>query len=52
MGKHIMEFKRKHNQKIPEIFLLLVSFFEVHGHLVKTEGLFRIAACMDKLDEL
>ena len=52
MGKHIFEFRRQTKQNIPEIFLLLVSFFDVHSHLLKTEGLFRIAASMDRLDEL
>ena len=37
---------------MPEIFLLLVSYFEVQPDLMKTEGLFRIAASLDKLDEL
>ena len=37
---------------VPEIFLLLVSYFEVQPELMKTEGLFRIAASLDKLDEL
>jgi hypothetical protein len=37
---------------VPEIFLLLVSYFEVQPDLMKTEGLFRIAASLDKLDEL
>jgi len=32
--------------------LLLVSYFEVQPDLMKTEGLFRIAASLDKLDEL
>jgi hypothetical protein len=52
MGKHIMEFRRLPSQQVPEIFVLLVSFFEVHQHLLKTEGLFRIAASIDKMDEL
>ena len=37
---------------VPEIFVLLVSYFEVQPHLVKTEGLFRVAASLDKIDEL
>ena len=37
---------------VPEIFMLLISFFEVKPELMKTEGLFRIAASLDKLDEL
>ena len=32
--------------------MLLVSYFEVQPNLMKTEGLFRIAASLDKLDEL
>ena len=32
--------------------MLLVSYFEVQPDLMKTEGLFRIAASLDKLDEL
>lgn len=52
MGKHIYEFKRKGANEVPEIFILLVTYFEVQPHLMKTEGLFRKGACMDKLDEL
>lgn len=52
MGKHIMEFRRRHSQYVPEIFVLLVSFFEVHPQLLKSEGLFRIAASIEKMDEL
>ena len=37
---------------MPEIFVLLVSFFEVQPHLIKTEGIFRKGASMDKLDEI
>ncbi len=37
---------------VPEIFVLLVSFFEVQPNLLKTEGLFRVAASVDKIDEL
>ena len=50
MGKHISEFKRSGD--VPEIFILLVSFFEALPHLFKTEGIFRIACTSDKLDEL
>ena len=32
--------------------MLLVSYFGVQPDLMKTEGLFRIAASLDKLDEL
>lgn len=39
-------------EEVPEIFILLISFFEVQPHLLKTEGLFRIAASLDKVDEL
>ena len=56
IGKHIYEFKQhsgsKSRDEVPEIFLLLVSFFEVQPQLLKTEGLFRIAASLDKIDEL
>lgn len=52
LGKHIYEFKRRENDLIPEIFILIVSFFEVHHSLLKTEGLFRIAASLDKIDRL
>lgn len=52
IGKHIYEFKRKENEYVPEIFILLITFFEVNAELLKTEGLFRVAASLDKIDEL
>jgi len=52
LGKHIYEFKRKGENDVPEIFILLVTFFEVQPHLMKTEGIFRKAASLDKLDEI
>jgi len=44
MGKHLYEFKRKGLHDVPEIFILLVSYFEVEPALYKTEGLFRMGA--------
>jgi hypothetical protein len=44
MGKHICEFKRKNPDDVPEIFILLISYFEVYPDHLKTEGLFRKAA--------
>ena len=52
MGKHICEFKRKTADEVPEIFILLISYFEVYTEHLKTEGLFRKAAQTIKLDEL
>lgn len=52
IGKHIYEFKRKHSEDVPEIFVLLVAYFESQPHLLETEGVFRKAASIDKLDEL
>jgi len=52
IGKHIYEFQRKDKEKVPEIFVLIVSFFEINSNLLKTEGLFRIGASLDKIDEL
>jgi hypothetical protein len=59
IGKHIYEFKQKIledgsicQDNVPEIFMLLISYFEVQPELMKTEGLFRIAASLDKIDEL
>jgi hypothetical protein len=52
MGKHITEFKRKSSDDIPEVFILLISYFEVYPHHLKQEGLFRKAAQNSKLDEL
>lgn len=57
LGKHLYEFKQVPGanadmEDVPEIFVLLVSYFEVQPHLLKTEGLFRIAASLDKIDEL
>jgi hypothetical protein len=56
IGKHIYEFKRRDTgadqEEVPEIFVLLVSYFEAQPELMRTEGLFRKAASMDKLDEM
>lgn len=52
IGKHIYEFPRKPADKIPEIFTLLVTYFDMYPEALKTEGLFRVAASMDKVDEL
>jgi hypothetical protein len=59
IGKHLYEFKQRtfenqtpNKDDVPEVFILLVSYFEVQPHLLKTEGLFRIAASLDKIDEL
>jgi hypothetical protein len=52
IGKHIYEFKRSSEDDVPEIFILLVSFFEVHPYLLETEGIFRITSSIDKIDEL
>jgi len=52
LGKHIYEFPRKLGDKIPEIFILLVTYFDTFPETLKTEGLFRVAASMDKVDEL
>lgn len=52
IGKHVYEFKRKENELVPEIFILLITYFEVNPYLLKTEGLFRVAASLDKIDEL
>jgi hypothetical protein len=37
---------------VPEIFILLVSYFEAKPELLKTEGIFRKAASVEKIDEL
>jgi hypothetical protein len=62
IGKHLCEFRKNNfneeskmknsENSVPEIFVLLVSFFEVQPNLLKTEGLFRVAASVDKIDEL
>eukprot|EP00347_Sterkiella_histriomuscorum_P023598 403334044 len=52
IGRHIYQFQRQQGSLIPDIFLLLVTFFESSPELLKTEGLFRIAASLDKLDTL
>lgn len=39
-------------EEVPEIFILLISYFEIYPQLLKTEGLFRIAASLDKIDEM
>jgi hypothetical protein len=57
IGKHLYEFKQPpganpDQEDVPVIFVLLVSYFEVQPHLLKTEGLFRIAASLDKIDEM
>ena len=49
LGKHIYDFMRFGSDEdeeeclIPEIFLVLVSYFEINEHLYKTEALFRKA---------
>ena len=52
MGKHITEFKRQKNSKIPDIFLLLVNYFESNPERMKTEGIFRVAGAVDTILEL
>jgi len=37
---------------VPEIFILLVNYFEISPELLDTEGIFRKAGDSDKLDEL
>lgn len=37
---------------MPEIFILLVTFFEQNPEIMKTEGLFRISASLDRVDDL
>lgn len=41
MGKHLYEFKRGGEDDVPEIFIILVKFFENKPELIRTEGLFR-----------
>lgn len=57
IGKHLYEFRQydgatSDREDVPEIFVLLISYFEVQPELLKTEGLFRVAASLDKIDEL
>ena len=52
IGKHIYEFKRSSDDEVPEIFILIVSFFEINNNLLETEGIFRITSSIDKIDEL
>lgn len=52
IGKHIYEFKRKDPDSVPEIFILLVAYFEINEFLLKTEGIFRLSGALDKIEEL
>ena len=52
IGKHIYEFKNKGGDSVPDVFILLISFFEMHPELYKTEGLFRINGSSDLITEL
>ena len=52
MGKHLYEFKRKEEDDVPEIFILLIKFFDDNPELLKTEGLFRLAGDIEKIEEL
>lgn len=52
LGRHLYEFSRELGSPIPDHFILLVEFFKRNPELLKTEGLFRIAASVDKMDEL
>eukprot|EP00350_Pseudokeronopsis_sp_OXSARD2_P005054 CAMPEP_0170540726 /NCGR_PEP_ID=MMETSP0211-20121228/674_1 /TAXON_ID=311385 /ORGANISM="Pseudokeronopsis sp., Strain OXSARD2" /LENGTH=252 /DNA_ID=CAMNT_0010843237 /DNA_START=769 /DNA_END=1524 /DNA_ORIENTATION=- len=52
VGKYIHEFKRVGEHDVPEIFILLASYFEVNPELFKTRSLFVASCCQDHLDEL
>jgi hypothetical protein len=52
IGKHIYEFKSKGKDEVPDIFILLVSYFEITPELYKSEGLFRVNGCSDLITEL
>lgn len=52
IGKHIYEFKRREGDQVPELFTLIVLYFEAFPGTLRAEGLFRVAASVDKLDEL
>ena len=41
MGKHITEFRRREEDEIPEIFILLTQYFETNEEYMKLEGIFR-----------
>jgi len=45
LGKHLLDFRRTENEEelVPEVFLLLVSYFELNPHHYKTEAIFRKA---------
>ena len=52
MGKHISEFKRAENDTVPEVFHLLFNYFEENEEYIKREGVFRLAANKDLLDDI
>lgn len=52
MGRHLYEFKRSDNEDVPEVFVLLVKYFEEYPELLETEGIFRISGCSDMVEEL
>lgn len=52
IGKHVYEFKRQGSEEVPEIFFLLINYFESQPELYKTEGLFRVCGAIDAIEEL
>ena len=55
MGKHIAELKQLEGsakESVPEVFLLLIGYYEANPELMKTEIIFRKNSSQIKLDDL
>ena len=52
IGKNLHEFKRSGKNCVPDIFILLVAYFEINEDLLKLEGLFRKNGAIDRVEEL
>lgn len=52
IGKHISEFKRDEGENVPEIIQLVFSYFEQNEEYMKVQGIFRLSADTDLLQEI
>lgn len=52
IGKHLSELSKSEDEFVPEIFILLVKYFESSESHMKTEGLFKYPADEEKVKEL
>ena len=52
IGKYLHEFKRKGENEVPEIFVLLVSYFEFEPAQLREPGIFVLGGALDRIEEL